>query len=145
MTEIKKELKAGESVLYGIGGKDVCMSPIPYGRLKKIMKIVFEAFDELGEEDQTNSVFMRKMPELIEKNLDQLLPLMFDMNEYGFINQEWIDAYIDIPLAVRIFEDAIKINGLTSFFSKMTRKPGAKVEPQKKNPVEPIPLAPMIP
>ncbi len=145
MTENNKELKAGDSVLYGIGGKDVCMSPIPYGRLKKITKIVFNAFDELGDEGETDSSFMRKMPELIEKNIDQLLPLMFDMNHYGFIDQEWIDTYIDIPLAVRIFEDAIKINGLTSFFSKMTRKPKAKVEPQKKNPVEPIPLAPMTP
>ena len=141
----KKELKAGDDVVYSINNNDITMRPIPFGRIKKIMKIVFKAIDEIGEDGQTNSAFLRKLPELIEKNMDQLLPLIFDTNVYKFINQEWIDDNITIPLSVKIFEDAIKINGLSDFFSKMTRKPGAKVEPQKKNPVEPIPLVPMTP
>ena len=140
----KKELKAGDDVTYSINGNDIIMRPIPFGRIKKIMKIVFNAIDEFGEDGQTNSAFLRKLPELIEKNIDQLLTLIFDTNVYKFINKEWIDDNITIPLSVNIFDDAIKINGLSDFFSKMTRKTGQEVK-EKKNPVEPIPLTLMTP
>ena len=110
-------LKAGGEKTYQIGGQTLHLTAMPYGRLKKILAIVAEVFDDLTTDQKQNTAeVMRKMVDVIGKRVTTIFPLLFDPKTHPFINAEWIEDNLTVPAAQEIAEDAMLINGLNDFF-----------------------------
>lgn len=112
-----KELKPGGTKKMQVGDQYLILKPIPYGRLKQIMKIVFNAMDKFTK--LSNKDIFLKFPEVFEENLPKLVPLMFTEQEHPFLNSAWVDENLSIWHMRTIVEDMIVINGLQDFLGKM--------------------------
>ena len=109
-------LKAGESLDFTVGDKTLTIEPVPYGNIKKIMRIAFEAQKDLA------GASMSSLPELIDKNLFAIFPLMFRAGKYDFLTPEWIENTMTVPTLRKMLEAGLTVNGLEDFFGKAVRK-----------------------
>jgi len=134
-----KELKSGDTAVYEIGGEKLRLSPMPWGKLKKVLKLFSDSwsgFDQKTIEDQPK--FMRWMMEMIEARMDDMFPLLIDEKANPFFNKEWVEENITLQHIQQIVTDAITVNGVKDFLAlKGGKKPlpvmtEAKVE-------EPVP------
>ena len=116
MTEANA-LKPGDTVEKVIGGQTLIMKPIPYGRLKDLMKVIFGAMDQFTSMSNKN-IFLQ-FPKIFEDNLPKIMPLMFSDKEHPFLNQAWVDENLSLVDMREIIEKMIIINGLQSFLDKM--------------------------
>lgn len=131
MSEPKPVLKSGDALDFTIGDKTLTIEPVPYGNIKKILRIAFAASKEIAA-GQLSGV-----PELIDKNLYATFPLLFAKGKYNFITPEWMEETMTVPTLRKMMEAAIVVNGLQDFFDKgVTKKPVA---------VPPEPLTPSTP
>lgn len=119
MTE-SKDLKKGDTVRYKVGVETLVIEPIPYGRLTKIMKIVFGAIDRIGTMD--NKEIIMKLPEIFEENLGPLISLIFDPRKHSFLNQAWVHDNLTLIHMEEIVERTILVNGLKDFLGRMGTK-----------------------
>ena len=130
MTE-STELKPGNVAAYKIGDKTLMLRPIPYGRLKELLKIVFSAMDKFA--NMNNKDIFLKFPQIFEENLPKIMPLMFSEKEQPFMNAEWVDENMSLWDMRTIVERMVIINGLSDFLGKMgagqNQAPKTKVEP----------------
>jgi len=117
MTE-STELKPGDTIKLLIGGKTLILEPIPYGRMKKLMKYIFSAMDEMSGLQDGKAAFTQ-LPAIVERYIPQIVPLIFSEKKYPFINQAWIDDNITYIHMKEIFEKGIIINGLKDFLGQM--------------------------
>jgi hypothetical protein len=127
-----KEIKAGDQVELWVNEKTLIIEAVPYGNIKKVFKIVFEAISDMGKE--TGEAALLKVPRIMEERVSAILPLLFKTGKYDFLTDEWIDDNLTINDIRKIIETAIKVNGLEDFFAKMGNKP--MVPP----PTEPVSL-----
>ena len=108
------ELKAGDSKQFVIGDKTLTIEPVPYGNIKKILKIVGEvagAFKSDG--DALNQISGQ-----IEKQIPAFLPLLFKKGTVEYMTSDWIDDNLSLTQLREIGEAAIAVNGLKDFFGK---------------------------
>lgn len=111
-------LKAGDETTYEVNGHTLILRPIPYGRLKKVLAAIAKVFEEVSKRtDKGDTIqFIQVLPDLIGQHVATLFPLLFDPKEHPFLNGEWVDENLTVPMAKQIMEDAIKVNGLEDFF-----------------------------
>lgn len=135
MTEANA-LKAGDKVDKIVNGQTLKLKPIPYGRLKELMRIIFAAMDQFTK--LNNKDIFLQFPKVLEENLPKIMPLMFDRIEHPWLNEKWIDDNLSLVDMKEIVEKMIVINGLTDFLGKMG---GAKASPAPKTKVELAPVS----
>ena len=112
-------VRKAESVTYKIGGKEIELVPLPYGRLRKVLRVVMRMIDDLSKMDTSN---LQALPDVLEgatdAHLQELLPLVFDPAKYDWLTREWIDDNLTLPLINHIRKDFMELNGLDDFFGK---------------------------
>ncbi len=113
---VKKEMKSGDSIDFAVGDKTLTIGPVPYGNVKRIMRIAFDASKDIASGDLTS------MPELIDRNLTTIFPLLFPKGKYDFLSAEWIEDNMTVPTLRAMMEAAVVANGLQDFFDKATGK-----------------------
>lgn len=117
------ELKPGDTMDFTIGDKTLKLEPVPYGNIKKIVRIAFNASESITSGD------LKSVPDLIDKNIGQIMPLLFVSGRYDFLTTEWIENNMTVPTLRKMVEAAVVINGLQDFFDKATGKGSDKVTP----------------
>jgi len=110
------ELKAGDSIDFKVGDKTLTIEPVPYGNIKKIMRIAFDASKEIV------SGQLSGIPELVDRNLSKIMPLMFTKDRYPFLTIDWIEETMTVPTLRKMMEAAIVVNGLQDFFERGSAK-----------------------
>ena len=133
MTEANA-LKPGDRYEKIVNGQTLILKPIPYGRLKELMKIVFGAMDQFSTMS-TKNVFLQ-FPKVFEENMPKIMPLMFAEKEHSFLNAQWVDDNLSLLDMREIVEKMIVINGLTDFLGKMGNQNQNNKVPQEKQKVE---------
>ena len=123
MTE-SKDLKQGETVEFIVDGKTLILEPIPYGRLKAVLKMVVSSIGEIAQGKDRPDVGTM-VPELLMEKSAKIFPLLFDQKKHPYMSEEWVELNLTIPLAKDVFSKAIIINDLKDFFGKMGLQPGA--------------------
>lgn len=137
-TELKP-LKAGETKQYTIGDKTLILEPIPYGRLKKVLKIIVDAVGDISKgKDMTHEELAKTMPEVLINNVNLLLPLLFDPKKHPFMNQDWLENNMSLPIVMDIGEAAIKINGMMDFFAKVKAFAATTPSPTQTSEIRPL-------
>jgi hypothetical protein len=131
MSEPKPELKAGDSLDFIVSDKTLTVEPLPYGNLKKILRIAFGIAKDISAGELTT------VPDLMDKYMAQVLPLLFRGEKYNFVTTGWIDDNLTVPVIRRIVEAAVVVNGLKDFFDKAGLSTNGKVPS-----APPIPMIP---
>lgn len=88
-----KDLKAGMTVTYKIGGRMVNLKPVTLGRMKKAM-----------------GAFTGGAADPFDAMQDYLVEILADANR--FADKTWIADNVTLPDATRMIEDSRKINGM---------------------------------
>ena len=115
------EREIGGRIVYKFKGKELKLTPAPYRQVKKgIMMVLLgsKQFQKISDDDN----FIGNIVDIFDKNLPQMILIMFDKSLNPFLDLEWIEANMIIPLGKEIFKDIIEINGLTDFFSQKGAK-----------------------
>lgn len=113
------ELKPGDKTTIEVAGQPLFIEPIPFGRLKKLMKLVATSIQELSSTpDQSDLNVLTTFPDVADEKLVEILPLIFDPKKHAFLSPEWIQDNLTIPVAKEIYEKVIKVNGLEDFLNK---------------------------
>lgn len=115
------ELKAGESRKFEVGGKQLVIEAVPYGNIKKILKVVAEVAGAFKSSDDA----LTQISGSIEKHLPDFLPLLFRKGTVDYMTSEWIDENLTLAQLREIIQAAVAVNGLQDFFGKQ----GAKAAP----------------
>lgn len=128
----KPELKAGDSIDFQVGDKTLTIEPVPYGNIKRVIRLAFDASKEISKGQLTS------IPEMIDKNLTVMFPLLFTRDKYPFVNEAWIEDNMTVPLIRKMLEAAVVVNGLQDFFEQATGKkkangasPTPPIQPEK--------------
>lgn len=106
------ELKPGGQKDFTVGGETLHVRPIPYGNLKKILRMVFELSGSFAEKSPKN------IPDVLDSYLDNVFPLMFKAADHPFLTKEWVENNVDIPTMREIVDAAILVNGIKDFLPK---------------------------
>lgn len=112
------ELKSGDSQDFTIGDKTLTVEPVPYGNIKRIIRIAFSVSKDISG----GELKVAMIPDMIDKNLCEILPLLFVKNRYPFLTPDWIEENMTVPRIRKIMETAIVVNGLQDFFGKAMGK-----------------------
>lgn len=126
------ELKPGESLDFTVGDKTLTIEALPYGNIKKILKLVLNVSDDMAVKD------MKGIPAIIDKYLGDIFPLLFVKGKYTFITSEWIEDTMTIPALRKMLEAAIVVNGLQDFFEKLTGKTTVPAPSMQATPPEKV-------
>jgi len=135
-----KVSKSGDTVTYPIGGKELILSPMPWGNLKKVFTMVSESAAVIsGQITNDPQKFMKWISSLLETQADDLLLLLFDKKKNEFLNKEWIEENLTLNSIQQIIADAIMVNGVKDFLSKkgpinQVVMPDGAVPSKKKEP-----------
>ncbi len=116
MSEPKPILKSGDALDFTVGDKTLTIEPVPYGNIKKIIRIAFDATKDLGP------MTMAVIPELIDQNVSKIVPLLFSKGRYPFVTDEWIEENMTVPVLRKMLEAAVVVNGLQDFFDQAAGK-----------------------
>lgn len=116
MSQIDQPIKAGETARMEINGHILLVEPIPYGRLKKLYKLVFSAIEKVGSMD--SSKVMEALPDLFEENLEELIELSFDKAKHPFLNKKWVEDNLNLITIKAIGEKMIAVNGIKDFLGQ---------------------------
>ena len=134
-----KELKSGDTAVYEIGDQKLRLSPMPWGRLKKVLKLFSESMATFDNAMVSDTPRMAKwIMSLIESRMDDMFPLLIDEKLNPFFNKEWVEETVTLQHIQQIVTDAITINGVKDF---LALKGGKKVLPEviEKKVEEPVP------
>lgn len=115
---MNKELKSGDIAVYDIGDEKLRLSPMPWGKLKKVLKLFSDSwsgFDQKMIEDTPQ--FMRWIMSMIEARMDDMFPLLIDEKLNPFFNKTWVEENITLQHIQQIIIDAITINGVKDFLA----------------------------
>lgn len=125
------ELKSGDSTEFKIGDKTLTVEPIPYGQMKRILRMVMDVSTEFAKGET------KYIPDVLDKYLPQIFPLIFIKGRYPFIDETWIEDNLTIPVGRSIFEAAIAVNGLKDFFGRAFGGNLNRVTPSTETPLTP--------
>jgi len=129
------QLKAGQTVEMNIGGKVLVLEPIPYGRLKKLFKIVFGVIGKISTMEQKN--VMESLPDIFEENLESFCELAFDPKKHDFLTPEWVEENLTLLHIREISETLIAVNGIKDFLGRAGARqiPANMVPPASPQPM----------
>lgn len=119
------DLKAGDTKAFDVGDKTLTVEPMPFGKLKKLVKIVAGAAKKLDPRALTEDL-LTVVPSLVEEYLGECIPLLFDSKTHPFLTPDWIDDNMTVPKLKEILIAAVTVNGLQDFFLKTVRPPAPK-------------------
>lgn len=107
-----KELKAGMTATYEIGGKTVTLKPVTLGKMKKAM-----------------AVFSSGTQDPFDAMADHLAEILANGSN-DFATREWIADNMTMLEATQVIEDSRKVNGMAdgSFFRNGSEAGKAKRE-----------------
>jgi hypothetical protein len=114
--------KVGDTKEIRIAEETLVIEPMTYGNLKKIIKIVAEAGTKLDPKTFKDD-YLTVVPVLVQGYVDNVIPLLFKKSKHPFLNQDWIDENMTVPLLKEILVDALYVNGLSDFFLKTAKAP----------------------
>lgn len=124
------QLKAGQTVELNINGKTLILEPIPYGRLKKLFKLVMESIEKIGSMEQKH--VMASLPDMFEENLEEFCKLAFDPRKHDFLTPEWVGDNMTLLHIREIGETLIAVNGIKDFLGRAgVKQAPANMAPQK--------------
>lgn len=115
------EPKAGQTVTLDVGRFRIVIEPVPYGNIKKLLKLFVKAIEEIGAASS-----MSATPEVIERYMPEVLPLFFPKGSemQKLITSDWIDDNLTVAQLKEIIETAVAVNGLKDFLGQ-SRTPKA--------------------
>lgn len=119
------DLKAGQTAEFPLGDKTLVVEPIPFGRLKKIIRIIAEVSGKVDKKKLSED-FLSVVPPLLDGYIDEFIPLLFSSSKHPFVTKEWIEDNLTIPVTRQIIVAAIQVNGLGDFFGKTARPLASK-------------------
>ncbi len=129
------ELKAGESIDFTVGDKTLTIEAVPYGNIKRIIRLAFSASKDISSGQLTTAT----IPDMVDKSLFEILPLLFTNGKYSFLTPEWIEDNLTVPKIRKMMEAAIVVNGLEDFFGKtMGMKPATASPSTDQTPPEKV-------
>lgn len=111
-------LKPGDTKSYTIAGHKLTLAPVPWGQVKKLIRILMGIVQEISKQAKNDAEIFALIPDFVDHNIDQILPLLFDLKKHTFLNSEWIENNLSLLDVKVIIEDAIVINGLKDFFAQ---------------------------
>jgi hypothetical protein len=114
-----KELKPGDTRVYEIGGQKLTIAPIPWGQVKKLVRIIMGFVQDVSKKAKNDADIFAMIPDIVDNNVDEILPLLFDLKRHLFLNKEWINDHMSLLDVKMIVEDAVQINGLKDFFGQV--------------------------
>jgi hypothetical protein len=123
--------RAGDTVRIEINGCNLVLSPMPYGKLKRVMKLFFSNMENITKIEAKDVV--PAIIEMFDSKLDELIDLVFDKEKNPFLNREWYENNVTLPHMKRIIETLIIINDVNkSFFGQRggTPTPPPPVQPE---------------
>jgi len=123
------QLRAGQTVKMEVGGETLVLEPIPYGRLKKLFKIVFEVIGKISTMEQKS--VMISLPDIFEENLDEFCELAFDPKKHEFLTKEWVGDNLTLIHLREIAETLMAVNGIKDFLGRAGGKqiPASMIPP----------------
>ena len=135
----ENEAKLGGRVSYKVDDKTLILEPIPFKRLSKLLTSVVGLIKEFSsKQEMSNEDYLERLPGLVEDHGMKILPLLFSPKKHAFINKEWIEENMTLPVVVDIFKQTIVINGLQDFLGKKAVEAGVATPPvEPTKPVEP--------
>ncbi len=133
MSEPKPILKSGDAIDFTVGDKTLTIEPVPYGQIKKIIRIAFDASKDLG------SVKMAMIPDMIDQNLSKIFPLLFAKGRYPFVTDAWIEENMTVPTLRKMLEAAVVVNGLQDFFDQAAGRTKGPIATNGAPPTPPTP------
>jgi hypothetical protein len=86
-------LKAGDTKTFEIGGQKLVVEPLPFGNVKKLLRIVLE----VAEKGKSGDTQVLSIPNLLENYADVAIPLLFRKGKHDFLTKEWIDDNMTFP------------------------------------------------
>jgi len=115
---MSQELKSGSTAVYEIGGKELRLTPMPWGRLKRALKLFSESWGTY-DANMTNDTprMMKWIVTMIETRMDDMFPLLIDEKLNTFFTKDWVDENITLQHIQQIVMDAVKINGVKDFLA----------------------------
>jgi hypothetical protein len=117
--------KAGEAVTFTVGGNDIIVEAIPFGKLKKVIKIIADVSKKFDPKTVQEDI-LTLVPTVVEEYVDDLVPLLFDGAKHPFLTKDWINENLTIPKTKEIIVASIAVNGLGDFFVKTAKAPAPK-------------------
>jgi hypothetical protein len=127
------DLKPGDSRTHEVDGQALVVEPIPYGNLKKLVRIIMEAQTKVDAERKKEG-WQATVPVLVEQYADQVIPLLFPAKKHPFLTTEWLEDNLTIPLFIKILIDAAMVNGLGDFFLERLRAVESQQRPPQADP-----------
>ncbi len=125
------ELKVPDFVDFTIDSQTLRIEAVPYGNIKKITRLAFSVSKDIA------SGKLKSIPEVIDNNLYEILPLLFLNGRYPFMTPGWIEEHMTVPMIRKMIETAIVVNGLQDFFGQAMGKPkGNGSQPTLRTPPE---------
>lgn len=115
------ELKAGDTKTFELAGVTLIVEPIPYGRLKKLIRLLSEVSKSFAPGILKDD-FLMIVPKVVEEYVDQFIPQLFDLRKHPFLTKEWVEENMTIPMTKDVIVAAIAINGLGDFFVKQVKQ-----------------------
>lgn len=117
-----KELRPGDTKTFEIGGHTLAVAPLPFGKLKKLIRMVADVSARF-EKKEVQDNLLTIVPALVEEYVEQFIPLLFDRASQPFLTKEWIEDNITVPMIKEIIVAAIQVNALGDFFNKTAKAP----------------------
>jgi hypothetical protein len=112
-----KPPRAGDTVKMEINGFVLILTPMPYGKLKHVMKMFFSNLEKITKVDGANAIPF--IIEMFDDNLDELIDLAFNKEKNPFLTREWYENNITLPHMKQIVETLVTINDVNkSFFGQ---------------------------
>lgn len=106
--------RAGDTVKMEINGCNLILAPMPYGKLKKVMKLFFSNMELVTKIDAKDVV--PAIIEMFDEKLDELIELAFDKEKNPFLNRDWYENNVTFPHMKRIIETLVIINDVNKSF-----------------------------
>lgn len=103
--------KPGDVVTFEIDGQKLIVEPIPFGNLKKLLKLM----NEMSEKGKAGDTQVLSIPSLLENYADPVIPLLFKAAKHPFLTKEWIDEHLTVPILKDILQAASAVNGFPDF------------------------------
>lgn len=111
------ELKSGDKKTFEVGDQKLIVEPIPYGRLKRLIRLVAEVTKHFDSKEVKDNLLVI-VPKIVDEYVDDFIPDLFNPKTHTFLTKEWIEENMTIPVTKEIVIAAMTVNGLADFFVK---------------------------
>ena len=124
MSEIKGNPFDPESMVetFKVGGQELKLEPMKIKTFRKIIGMVDETIGGLAKIDKNTSI--GQLGEIVVDKYVEVVLLLFPQERFPFFTREFFDENFTVPLARRLLDSAIKMNGLEEVFPFLKKLSG---------------------